>query len=234
MTRKTGIALLGALFCIGPLLAGGCAHAPATARAAALVQGLAARPTDGELFVIKRGWHIDIGFAVQSLTPPLRAVRAQMPAANYLLFGFGDRRYLTARSQRLDALIAALRPGAALVLLTGLTQTPQVAFGAHAVRTLPLAPWQMQAVQQFVWQTLAHSRGVLQPVQSGPYADSTYLAAVPRYSGLHTCNSWAAQGLAAAGLPVHTRGVVFAWQLWGQLPRLQRSAVPLRAATPGS
>ncbi|HWG76716.1 MAG TPA: DUF2459 domain-containing protein [Steroidobacteraceae bacterium] len=187
-----------------------------------------------QLFIVKRGWHIDIGVAVKALDPQLRIVRAQLPQARYLLFGFGDRRYLTARSKRLDALLAALRPGPALILLTGLSDTPRQAFGARAVRVLPLAPRQMQAVQAFIWQTLARAHGLPVRVQPGPYAGSVYLAAQPRYSGLHTCNSWAAEALRAGGLPVHVRGVVFAWQLWRQLPRLRRAQGQLRASPPSA
>lgn len=183
------------------------------------------QPGNQQLFIVKRGWHIDVGVAVQQLDPPLRSVRAQMPQARYLLFGFGDRRYLTARTKRLDALLAALRPGAALILLTGLSDTPQDAFGARAVRVLTLEPQQMQAVQAFIWQTLAHVHGLPVRVQAGPYSGSAYLDAQPRYSGLHTCNTWVAEALRAAHLPVHVRGVVFAWQVWRQLPRLQRATV---------
>lgn len=176
-----------------------------------------------QLFIVKRGWHIDVGIAVPDLRAPLRVVQAQLPQARYLLFGFGDRRYLTARSKRLDALLAALRPGAALVLLTGLSDTPQDAFGARAVRVLPLESRQMQSVQAFIWQTLAHAHDLPVRVQAGPYGGSVYLGAQPRYSGLHTCNSWAAEALRAGGLAVHVHGVIFAWQLWRQLPRLQRA-----------
>ncbi|HLK70828.1 MAG TPA: DUF2459 domain-containing protein [Steroidobacteraceae bacterium] len=174
------------------------------------------------LFVVKRGWHLDIGFPVAALTAPLRPVEQALPGERYLLFGFGDRRYLTARSKRLDALIAALRPGPALLLLTGLHDAPEQAFGAGSVRALRIGPRQMQAIQSFVWQSLTHADGGPVRVQPGPYPDSIYFAAVPRYSGLHTCNSWAAEALQAAGLPAHRRGVIFAWQLWVQLPRLQR------------
>ncbi len=175
-----------------------------------------------EIFIVKRGWHIDVGFAVADLAPALSSVETQLPRARYLLFGFGDRRYLTARSQRFDALLAALRPGAALVLLTGLSNTPQEAFDPRQVRTLLLDRAQMMAAQAFIWQTLQQRGGLAVRVQSGPYPGSVYLGAAPRYSALHTCNSWAAQVLRAAGVPVRTVGVVFAWQLWRQIPRLQR------------
>ncbi|HTT04934.1 MAG TPA: DUF2459 domain-containing protein [Steroidobacteraceae bacterium] len=221
---RGGRAACGALAAL-LLCASGCASSP-------VLHTPAPQAAGQTLFVVKRGWHIDIGVAVQELTPPLRTVRAQLPEARYLLFGFGDRRYLTARSKRLDALLAALRPGAALVLLTALPDTPEDAFGAGAVRVLRLDVPQMQALQAFVWQTLAHAQGLPVRVQSGPYSGSVYLAAQPRYSGLHTCNSWVAEALHAAALPVRVRGVIFARQLWRQLPRLQRAQRQPRA-TPG-
>ncbi|HEX4049267.1 MAG TPA: DUF2459 domain-containing protein [Steroidobacteraceae bacterium] len=212
--RRSARGVCGILAALILCAATGCATLPAMP---------AQQPASTRLFIVKRGWHIDVGVAVQELAPPLRVVQAQMPQARYLLFGFGDRRYLTARSRRLDALLAALRPGAALILLTGLSNTPQDAFGARAVRVLPLEPQQMQAVQAFIWRTLVATHGLPVRVQTGPYGGSEYLAAQPRYSGLHTCNSWAAQALHAGGLPVRVHGVIFAWQLWRQLPRLQRA-----------
>lgn len=206
----------------------------ASACATGPVPQAAEQSAGAQLFIVKRGWHIDVGVAVQELAPPLRVVRAELPQARYLLFGFGDRRYLTARSDRFDALLAALRPGAALILLTGLTDTPQDAFGTRAVRVVPLEARQMQAAQAFIWRTLVHARDRPTPVQAGPYGGSEYLAAQPRYSGLHTCNSWAAEVLRAAGLAVHVHGVIFAWQLWRQLPRLQRAQRELHAPPRGA
>jgi len=36
------------------------------------------------IYVIKRKWHIDIGFAGADLQPPLVSLRADFPAAQYL------------------------------------------------------------------------------------------------------------------------------------------------------
>lgn len=235
MSCRAVIALLS--LSLGLLLAAGCAGTPYLEHRDAPPRDPSSARETNEVFVVRRGWHIDVGVDAQALLPPLRQVQAQLPQAKYLLFGFGDRRYLTARSQRFDALVAALRPGAALVLLTGLSDTPQAAFSGQAVRTVVLRPEQMQALQRFIWQTLAHPQGELVPVHAGPYAGSTYLAAVPRYSGLHTCNTWAAEALRAAGLPVHVRAVVFSWQLWAQLPRLQRAGQdrgPARTTAPAA
>ena len=174
------------------------------------------------VFVVKRSWHIDLGFVASDLHPPLAALRAGLPQARYLLFGFGDRHYLLAHGGSSSRLSGSLLPGAGLVLLTGLAQSPQSAFGAANVVRLPLSPMQARQLESFVWSTLVSAGGEVHALAAGPYADSFYFAAAPRYSLLHTCNTWAAEGLQAAGLPVSSRGVELAGQLWRQVQRLQR------------
>jgi hypothetical protein len=69
---------------------------------------------------------------------------------------------------------------------------------------------------------LRTQEGVLKVFRPGPYEGSVYYLAVPKYSAFHTCNTWGAQVLRAAGFHVRTNGVVFAWQLWMQARRLKR------------
>src|ERR1039458_10254570 len=51
-------------------------------------------PATTIIYVIRRSWHVDIGFAAADLQPPLAALRSDFPDAHFLLFGFGDRHYL--------------------------------------------------------------------------------------------------------------------------------------------
>jgi hypothetical protein len=77
-------------------------------------------------------------------------------------------------------------------------------------------------------------------VAEGPYDESAYYGASARYSALHTCNTWAAEALRAAGLDVRTRFVVFAGQTWNQARKAQKRAhirittslCPARPASP--
>jgi hypothetical protein len=169
------------------------------------------------LYVVRRGWHIDVGFSAEQLAAPLSALRAQFPGVRFVLFGFGDRHYLEARDRGLPDLAGALRPGDGLILVTALNIAPAEAFGARAVVQLPLTTAQASAAQQWLLASLALRDGALQPEGPGPYEGSAYLRASARYSALHTCNTWAAELLQASGLPVRSRGVLFAGQLWRQL-----------------
>jgi uncharacterized protein (TIGR02117 family) len=182
------------------------------------------------IYVVKRSWHTDIGFNATDLHQPLATLRAALPEAYYLLFGFGDKHYLLNHGGSLDGLIGAVWPGEGLVLVTGLEGSPEQAFGADAVMRLSVSAAQARRLEDFVWKTLASRAGVASSLAPGPYSGSLYYDATVRYSGLHTCNTWTAEGLEAAGLPVHSFGVEFAGQVWRQVRKLELAAPATNAA----
>jgi hypothetical protein len=178
------------------------------------------RVSGATIYVARRGWHIDIGFVAAELTPPLVSLHAAFPGLRFLSFGFGDRHYLDARNKNFPALLAAVWPGPGLILATGLSASPEEAFGATQVIRISVSEAAAQAAQTYIWQSLLSNAGVVLPYADGPYEGSRYYSSTQRYSGFHTCNTWAAEVLRAAGLPVHSRGVLLAGQLWAQVKRL--------------
>jgi uncharacterized protein (TIGR02117 family) len=171
------------------------------------------------IYVVRRSWHTDIGFEARDLPAPLSSVRSDFPAAQYLIFGFGDRRYLLANKPDVSNLLAALWPGPGLILVTGLTATPQAGFGQDNVIVLSVTRAQAQGVADFISQSMARGPGGLQPVAAGPYEGSLFYASTRRYSAIDTCNHWTAQALQTAPLPYHSFGVEFAGQIWSQVRR---------------
>ncbi len=183
------------------------------------------------IFVARRDWHIDIGFAAADLGAPLDALIAQFPGVRYVFFGFGDRHYLMAKSQNVPAMLGALWPGPGLMLITGLIADPTQAFGADQVIELRVSATQAHGVQAFIARTMGRSGSpvagdrpvdstAITPYATGPYEGSLYFTAIPRYSAFYTCNSWAAETLQAGGLPVRSAGVLFAGQLWSQVRKV--------------
>ena len=169
------------------------------------------------VYVARRGWHIDIGFHVSDLEPPLAAVDQDFPNAQYLFFGFGDRRYLVSRHKSFASMLAALWPGAGMVLATSVVTTPEEAFGAAQVIRLTVSAAQGREAQGFVWNSFVKTDGAVSFDAAGPYEGSLYYNAIPTYSAVYTCNTWIAEALQTAGLSIHSVGVVFAAQLWSQL-----------------
>jgi hypothetical protein len=180
------------------------------------------------VFVARRGWHIDIGLQSADLTPPLDSVAAHFPNAQYIFFGFGDKHYLLAQDHHVPAMLGALWPGAGMMLITAIHSSPDAAFGDGNVIALALKPDQMSALKGYLWNSLRSDHDSVNVYQQGPYEESLYFLATEKYSGFHTCNTWAAEALRASGLPVHSGGVIFADQLWSQLPTLN-AKLPARS-----
>jgi uncharacterized protein (TIGR02117 family) len=178
------------------------------------------------VYVARRKWHIDVGFAATDLDPSLLPMKAEFRTAKYLFFGFGDRRYLLTKNKNAPVLLGALWPGPALVLVTAIDGPPTVAFGQSQVIDIQLSMAQGHAMQSFIRASLVGAE--LTALAPGPYAESAYYAAPQQYSALHTCNTWAAEALRAADQPIRATGVIFAGQLWHQVRRLQPTGLPTR------
>jgi hypothetical protein len=179
------------------------------------------------VYVARRKWHVDVGFAAADLDPSLGAIKTQFTTAKYLFFGFGDRRYLLTRNQSGPVLLRALWPGPALILVTAIANTPALAFGRTQVLMIELSATQARTMQAFIRSSMPD--GDPAPVAAGPYEGSEYYAASQRYSALHTCNTWAAEALRASGQPIHSKAVILAGQLWTQAARLAQPGVAATA-----
>jgi Protein of unknown function (DUF2459) len=174
------------------------------------------------VYVARRSWHVDVGFAAADLPPALAPVKSRFPGVKFLFFGFGDRHYLLAGGRKTPSMLRALWPGPAALLVTAVND-PAGAFGASQVIELALRPDQARALQAFI--AASFSGTELTPLAPGPYDDSAYYAAEARYSALHTCNTWAAEALKAGDQRVHAGGVILAGQLWRQALQLARLGV---------
>lgn len=175
-------------------------------------------PRIGEVAVIDRGWHTDIALPIHAapLHPWLAGLAAGFPGMQTMVLGFGDRSWLLDRDRSPLALLRALLPGPGAILLTALSAPPETAFGPEHVVRLPLTAGQMNRLQEFLAGSLdPHWRlpnGRWEALANGPYPGSVFQASSIIYSAGYTCNTWTAQALAAAGLPVDATGVLFAEQ----------------------
>jgi Protein of unknown function (DUF2459) len=185
------------------------------------------------IYVVRRGWHVEVAFEAEQIQPPLTAVLARFPGARFLSVGFGDRRYLMVRNKSSPSLLLALWPGAGLMLVTGLSAPPQRAFGSQNVIEIRLTPDGMRAAQAFVADTIFFRDGQPQVESQTPYEGGLYLASTRRYSAANTCNTWVARTLQAAGLPVHSTGVAFAGQIWSQARRIAKDQARVAMSVAG-
>ena len=179
-------------------------------------------PFAGEVYVVFRGWHTDIGLRADEIggsTGP--ALRRRFPDVRYFVFGFGERAYDTSRRPDFGDMLLALLPGPGAVLATALNATPAQAFGADNVVAVRLTRSGLEGISRFLSASLtSDSTGLPRPIADGPYPGSELYASPVTYSAFYTCNTWTAQALRQAGLPISPAGILFASQVMDAARRL--------------
>ncbi|HTW26252.1 MAG TPA: DUF2459 domain-containing protein [Acetobacteraceae bacterium] len=177
-------------------------------------------PATDTVYVVGRGWHTDIGLPTAETGPSLAGPASDFPGARYLVFGFGEKGYLLSRDRGLFEMLTALLPSPGMILVTGLRDSPVAAFGAEHVVALRVTPEERQRVTRFIAAYLARDgAGRAQPIGDGPYSGSLFYASDGTYDGFHTCNTWTAEALRQAGLPVTATGILFADQVMAEARR---------------
>lgn len=155
------------------------------------------------LWLLDAGWHTEIGLPPRALPPPLAVI---FPEAALVFFGFGKRDFLLAERPGLAEWLTGPIPGPAAIQVSAWPAPP-----ARALR-LPAAPEALGPA------LLASFAPGLPLIESRP--NRRFFAAARGYSLAYTCNSWTAEMLAAAGLPVRSEGVVLAGAVMAEAARL--------------
>jgi hypothetical protein len=180
--------------------------------------GTRAQRQEANIYVLRRGKHTDLVLPVEVLGEPLATLTRDFPGARYLVFGFGDRQYVLATRKNLWHALLAPLPGPGVMLVTGLQETPEQAYGADHLAPLSVSDAGMRALQAFVWFSLEQRPpGTVRPYLPGKLPGNVYYSATWTYYGFYTCNTWTAEALHTAGLPVRSGGVLFAGQVWEQV-----------------
>lgn len=181
----------------------------------------AASPRTETIFVIGRGWHTDIGLPAAATQGALAPVAARFPGLRVLSVGFGERAYVLSHDTGPFGMLRALLPSESALLATGLSDTPQAAFGAAHVVALRVSAAGLARLQARIGDEIERdAAGLPVGLGEGPYPGSLFYAARGTYDAFNTCNSWTAAMLRVAGLDVPTLGVVFAGQVMGPARRL--------------
>jgi len=176
-----------------------------------------APPTEA-IYVISGGWHTELGLPLEAITGSLTALKADFPGARYLVFGWGAHDYYMAQNPGIGDLLRAAASGPAVMLVIPVEISPEAFFGAANVLAVPAPPRGVQRLSDFLWGYLAVDKeGPPRRIGTGPYPHSVFFASAGTYNLGHTCNTWTAEALHAAGLPVTAAGVVFAGQVLDQL-----------------
>jgi uncharacterized protein (TIGR02117 family) len=177
-------------------------------------------PAVTTIAVVERGWHTDVCVSRADADAWIMAMAHGFGGARLLCFGFGDRHYLVAGDHGPLAMLAAMLPGRSVLLMTALSDSPAAAFGAANVASLGVSRAGLSGLQAFLrHSTESDPAGAPLRLGDGPYPGSVFFAGTGTYDGLYTCNTWTADAMRSAGLPV-SDAVLFAGEVMRQARRL--------------
>jgi len=181
---------------------------------------------DAVIYVIGRGWHTDIGLPVEEVTGPLADLEHDYPGIRFMVFGFGERNYLMARSVGPVEMFTALLPSKSAILMTALRAPPTEAFADEQAVTLRVTQQQLDRLAELIWRSLERTAGgAAHRLADGPYPGSVFYASNETYDAFYTCNTWTARVLRDGGLPIDPRGVLFAGQVMRQATQIAAAQV---------
>lgn len=222
-------AVLLALGAAAAALLSGCEPPPRTASIpppppaflAAHPRGSAPPPVIG---VLVDGWHSGLILPAGELGP-LGPLLSRYAGERYVSFGWGNRRYYMASHPTVSEALAALLSSPSVLLIQGAATLQALAPGAK-VRWLCADRKEVWKVDAYLNRALSRAGGTPVRLGAGPGGDSAFYVSGERYDALHTCNTWTADALQSAGLPVHAGDVIFSDQVEALIRKLPACAAP--------
>jgi hypothetical protein len=168
----------------------------------------------GKVFLLTHGWHTDIVLPADEITGPLKLFLDRFPGARNVVFGYGKRNYMTSPEHDAGDWITGPFPGPGAVEVSALRTDPATAYGAAHTMEIHLPVGGAARISAFLWQSFT-TNAAGEPVEAGHggFPGSVVYDAARGYNLNHTCNTWSALALAAAGLPIQPAGIIFSSQL---------------------
>lgn len=162
--------------------------------------------------VLVAGWHSGLILPSPELGP-LKALLPRYAHQRYVSFGWGNRRFYMSAHPSLSDAIAALFSSPSVVLVRSAPTLRGLGPNGAGYHWLCADRTQVSRIDAYLSHAFRRSHRKLVRLAAGPGLDSAFYASKERYDALHTCNTWTAEALAYAGLPVHAGDVIFSSQI---------------------
>lgn len=178
-----------------------------------------AAATDRTVVAVNIGWHVGLAFPVEHVDPAAFPEVADFPDARWIEVGWGDAAFYRDPDPDLGTTLkAALVPTPAVLHLVAMPAEPARYLPKAEVVAIPLDDAQYRRLVAYVSGHVDRGgRPRAEAIGSGLYPVSRFYPAHGEFSLNRTCNTWVAQALAAAGLPVDPDGVARASTLMTRL-----------------
>ena len=210
-TAMCAIALIVAVGCLGPVIP---LYPPGP--------GDPSTP----VWVVDHGWHAGLAVERAAIPPGLWPEQDDLAPAPYLEVGWGDAAFYRAENPGVGlALRAALGSGGSALHVVALPASPDRIFAGREVVEMRLSRPGFRALVRFVDGTFARDgRGRAPRLGPGLYGISAFYPARGHYHLLNTCNTWIADALRSAGVPITPAYAMTAGNLMWQARRVATPA----------
>jgi uncharacterized protein (TIGR02117 family) len=192
--------------------------APATAHWACTT----AEPTCKLVFIVHDSWHAAIVLRKADITVDALPELMDFPEAEFIEFSWGDKDYFPDPDAGVfTAIKAAFWSSGSVLHLVGFSGNVRNFYRSGEVVELQLTAQAHQRIIDYISDTFSR----LQPkgraqAQAGLVAYSRFYPATRKFSLLKTCNTWVAEALKSAGLPISPINVITADSLATQMSGL--------------
>jgi uncharacterized protein (TIGR02117 family) len=171
------------------------------------------------VFVVHDGWHAALVIKKLDISAAVLPELSDFPYAEHLEFSWGDRDYFPAPDPGLGlALKAAFWSSGSVLHVVGFNDAIENVFAGAEVIEIGVSEEAFQRLIKFISDTFSRSHPAA-PAEARPglSSDGRFYAAEGKFSILRTCNTWVAEGLSSAGLPVSPGYVITARSLHAQV-----------------
>jgi uncharacterized protein (TIGR02117 family) len=177
------------------------------------------------VFVVHNSWHAAIVLDRGDLSHDALPELSDFPDAKFIEFSWGDQDYFPDPNSGIwAALRAAFWSGGSVLHLVGFSENVGQFYRGAEIFELRLAPAAQQQLIHFISQTFARANSSSRAQASpGLFPYSRFYPASAKFSVLRTCNTWVAEALASAGLPISPGTVLTAGSLASQLAVIGKS-----------
>jgi uncharacterized protein (TIGR02117 family) len=191
---------------------------------AAAVEQPFARPAPGEagkrVFVVNYGWHTGIAISKADIPHGLLPEAEDLPGAT-LEIGWGDRDFYQTPDAGIGfAIKAAFFSGGSVVHVTAFDGAVGNYFRGAEILELKVSADGYLRLIQFVSDSFLRPE-TPEESRQGLFPNSRFYPARGKFHLFRNCNTWVAEALAAAGLPVKPSTIITAGNLFSQVKRLR-------------
>jgi uncharacterized protein (TIGR02117 family) len=174
------------------------------------------------VFIVHDAWHAAIVIRTIDIPAAVLPELRDFPFPEHLEFSWGDRDYFPAPDPGVGlALKAAFWSSGSILHVVGSNGAVEKIFFGAEILEIGLSEDGFQRLIKFISDTFSRSSpGVPAEARPGLSPNGRFYLAEGKFSILRTCNTWVAEALSAAGLPVSPRYVITARSLGAQLRSL--------------